>query len=159
MGSNYRRLGLDPAELRRASTAAGDALRGGRAMTRPELVATLSAAGVDTAEPVRLAHIVMHVEVTGVLCSGPAREGQTTYALLDERVRHARAVDDTAARDELARALLGSDADSGEQRVIASEWFDRIGAQAAPPVCAHEAHADPAVGIGRQPERLVINER
>ena len=102
VGSNHRRLGLDPTELRRASTAVEDALRGGRAMTRPELVAALDAAGVDTADPVRLAHIVIHIEVTGVLCSGQAREGQATYALLGERVRHARTLVDTAARDELA---------------------------------------------------------
>ena len=42
---------LDPAELRRASTAVEDALRGGRAMTRAQLVLTLEAAGIDTADP------------------------------------------------------------------------------------------------------------
>jgi hypothetical protein len=102
VGSHYRRHGLDSAELRRASTAVENTLRGGRAMTRPELVATLEAAGVDTADPIRLAHIAMHIEVTGVLCSGPSREGHATYALLGERVRAAHTVTDNEARDELA---------------------------------------------------------
>jgi hypothetical protein len=71
-------------------------------MTWPELVATLEAAGVDTADPIRLAHIAMHIELTGVLCSGPSREGHSTYALLSERVRTVRTVIDNEARDELA---------------------------------------------------------
>jgi hypothetical protein len=102
VGSNYRLHGLDAAELGRASSAVENALRGGRTMTRPELVTTLEAAGVDTADPIRLAHIAMHIEVTGVLCSGPSREGRATYALLHERVRKSRTVTATAARDELA---------------------------------------------------------
>ncbi len=102
VGSNYRIHGLDPAELRRASVAIENALRGGGAATRRELVAALEAAGVDTTDPIRLAHITLHSEVTGLVCSGPDREGHTTSALLRERVPHGRTITDDAARDELA---------------------------------------------------------
>lgn len=102
VGSNYRRHNLDAAELRRADVAIEHALLGGHAMTRAELVATLHAAGVDTAGPIRLAHITIHAEVTGLLCSGPNREGHATYALLRERVPDKGVITDSAARDELA---------------------------------------------------------
>jgi hypothetical protein len=102
VGSNYRMHGLDAAELRRAAAAIERALNGGRAMTRRQLVATLEAAGVETADPVRLAHITIHAEAIGLLCSGPDCDGRATYALLRERRPDGAAMTDSAARDELA---------------------------------------------------------
>ncbi|HEY0814574.1 MAG TPA: winged helix DNA-binding domain-containing protein [Pseudonocardia sp.] len=108
VGSNYRAHGLDAAELRRAGAAIEHALRGGRAMTRPQLVAVLDTAGVDTADPVRLAHITIHAEATGLICSGPSFAGRATYALLRERVREPRTLTDDAARDELVLRYLAT---------------------------------------------------
>src|SRR4030095_1502737 len=50
----------------------------------------------------RLARVVMHAELEGVICSGRRRDGQFTYALLAERAPNARRL----PRDE-ALASLG----------------------------------------------------
>ena len=52
----------------------------------------------------RLAYIVMNAELQGVICSGPMRGRQQTYALLEERVPRAAAVTGDAA--ELARRFF-----------------------------------------------------
>jgi hypothetical protein len=51
-----------------------------------------------------LAYIVMNAELQGVICSGPMRGRQQTYALLEERVPRAAAVTGDAA--ELARRFF-----------------------------------------------------
>jgi hypothetical protein len=51
-----------------------------------------------------LAYIVMNAELQGVICSGPMRGRQQTYALLDERVP--RATDVTGDAAELARRFF-----------------------------------------------------
>ncbi len=85
MQSSDARLELDARTLTRARTAIERALEGQRHLTRPELAAALSRAKIAAAGQ-RLAHIVMDVELAGVICSGPRRGAQFTYALVDERV-------------------------------------------------------------------------
>ena len=51
-----------------------------------------------------LAYIVMNAELEGVICSGPVRGAQQTYALLDERVPRSAEVGGDIA--ELARQIL-----------------------------------------------------
>jgi hypothetical protein len=82
--SRRRELGLDDRTLDRACETIAGALRAGRHLTRRELAPELEESGIDTAGQ-RLAHIVGHAELTGLLCSGPPRGKQQTYALLDER--------------------------------------------------------------------------
>jgi len=96
----YRRLELDAQVLRRCRAALEKALVGGRQLTRAELGAALSRAGIE-ADGLRLAHIVSNAELAAVLCSGGRRGRQFTYALVDERVPHPR----NLSRDE-ALALL-----------------------------------------------------
>ena len=60
------------------------ALEGGRFLTREELSAALRRGRID-APGQRLAHLVMHAELEGGICSGPRRGKQFTYALLAER--------------------------------------------------------------------------
>ena len=55
-------------------------------LTRAELGSALEAAGLSMAEPHRLGHMMMWLELDGVICSGPRRGKQFTYALLEERV-------------------------------------------------------------------------
>lgn len=66
-----------------------------RDLTRAELGAHLSHAGV-TAKGVRLALLTVHAELEQVICSGPQRGKQSTYALLARRVPSARRL----SRDE-----------------------------------------------------------
>lgn len=99
----YRKLGLDAAVRRRSNAALSRALHAGQPMTRDELREALQRAGIATDGELRLGYLMMHAELDGLVCSGPRRGKQHTYALLDERVPPARAV----ARGE-ALATLAS---------------------------------------------------
>jgi hypothetical protein len=98
----YRRLGLDDDVLRRTRDLIVPALAGGNWLTRKELATVLAAAGIDTAS-VRLGYILMHAELDGVICSGPPRGRQQTYALLDERAPDGRSLSPEEALAELTR--------------------------------------------------------
>jgi hypothetical protein len=85
MGYYNVQLGLDEAAFRRSVRAMERALRGGGALTRVELAKVLQRAGVDVAGDQRLGRVLMNAELDGLICSGPRRGNQFTYALLDER--------------------------------------------------------------------------
>ena len=91
---------LDAKTLARARPVIQRALKGGKHLTRAELAAALKKAGIE-AQTVRLGLLVMHEELDGIICSGPRRGKQFTYALLDERVAPTRAL----TRDEALAAL------------------------------------------------------
>lgn len=94
-----RKLELTEAMLSRCYDTITKALEGKKYLTREELADQLEANGIP-ARGQRLAHIVMHIELSALICSGPRRGKQFTYALLDERVPGAP----TLRRDEsLAR--------------------------------------------------------
>jgi hypothetical protein len=80
----YRQLGLDDAVIAKSTSLLTGALAGGNLHTRKELGAVLEGAGIATAG-FRLAYLLMHAELEGVVCSGPPRDKQHTYALLEER--------------------------------------------------------------------------
>ena len=97
----YRKLELDAATLSRARRTLVKALRGRhapRALLRDALRrATIP---VDT---MRFAFILMHVELEGLMISGPRVGKQFTYALLDERVPAAAALTPEEALATLTR--------------------------------------------------------
>jgi hypothetical protein len=96
----YRKLGLDAATFRRSDAALAKRLAGGQHLTRDELRTVLTRHGIATGEE-RMAYLVMHAELEGLICSGPRRGKQFTYALLEERVRPRR----TLSRDEALAQL------------------------------------------------------
>ena len=79
-----RQLGIDEAELGKSHAVVRAALRGGRQATRSELARLLNEAGIE-AKGQRLGHLLSHAELDALICSGPRRGKQFTYALLDER--------------------------------------------------------------------------
>jgi hypothetical protein len=99
----YRKLELDNAVIRRSHTVLTRALQGGQQLTREELRSALEKAGIAADNGQRLAYIVMQAELDGLICSGPRRGKQFTYALLEERVPPARAVTRDEALVELTR--------------------------------------------------------
>jgi hypothetical protein len=107
-GTWYRRLGLDARMVRRSQAALVKALGGGRHRTRDELRHDLQAAGIATEGLQRMAYILMRAELDRVICSGPRRGKQFTYALLDERAPEARRLDRPEALAELARRYFAS---------------------------------------------------
>ena len=110
LASSSRRLravGLDAKALARALERAARALAGGRQLTRQELAAELSRGRIAT-DGGRLKHLLWYAELRGVLCSGAPRGTQQTFALFDERVPPARALEREAALALLAERYFRS---------------------------------------------------
>src|SRR5205823_6387041 len=85
----YRQLELDEAVFAAGQVAIEQALRGGKQLTRTELATILEPSGIP-AHGLRLNYMIMHAELDALICSGPRRGKQFTYALLDERAPNAR---------------------------------------------------------------------
>ena len=85
-GSAFRMFELDDAVFKRTTKVLTKALQGGKHLTRAELRTELNRSGVAADDGVRLGHIMIRAELDGVVCSGPRRNKQFTYALLEERV-------------------------------------------------------------------------
>ncbi len=96
-----RKLELDDAVFGRSHGLLSDALRGGTHLTRPELARVLDEGGI-VASGQRLGHLLMRAELDALICSGPRRGKQFTYALLDER---APATGGEPTRDEALATL------------------------------------------------------
>jgi hypothetical protein len=109
MAPYNRRLELDASTLTRATRlierALGDEARA--PLTRAELGQVLHRARIAIT-PMRMAHIAMHAELEGVICSGPRRERQFTYALAASRVRRHRRFDRDESLGELATRYFQS---------------------------------------------------
>jgi hypothetical protein len=98
-----RRLELDRGVYRRAYRVFTKALADGNCQTRTELAAHLTRAGVAGASGQRLGHLMLQAELDGIVCSGPRRDKQFTYALLDERAPPAASLPRDEALAELTR--------------------------------------------------------
>ena len=99
----YRQAELDAATRRRAEVILRRALQGGAQLTREELREALDRGGIPTKAEFRLGYVLMHAELEGLICSGPRRGKQFTYALLDERAPAGRKHDRDWALAELSR--------------------------------------------------------
>ena len=96
-----RRLGIDDYVRRRTRLVVANALRDRRHLTRAELAQALTKGGVRADGTQRLAHLMIHAELDGLICSGARRGKQFTYALLEERVEPGPAL----KRDEALKRL------------------------------------------------------
>jgi hypothetical protein len=96
----YRKLELSDDVLARAHAAIAWALEAHEAQTRAELADALREAGIVADGP-RLGYILMHAELEQLVCSGPRRGKQHTYASFDRRVPAGREL----ARDEALAEL------------------------------------------------------
>ena len=100
----YRQQGLDESIRNRCCDLIEAVLKGENYLTRQEIEVLLRDAGIESAG-VRLGYILMHAELEGVICSGPLRGKQQTYALIEERVADAATTSPT--RDESLCELTG----------------------------------------------------
>ncbi len=107
-GSGYRMYELDEQVLKRTNSVIAKALKNGKHRTRSELKAILNRAGVAADDSVRMGHILIRAELDGVVCSGPLRDKQFTYALFDERVPAGLKLSGDEALAELARRYFTS---------------------------------------------------
>jgi hypothetical protein len=118
----YRKVGLDAALFRKGHTAITRALEGRRHLTRDELAEVYRRAGIE-ASGMRLAYLLMHAELEGIVCSGPLRGKQFTYALVDERVPPAKAFRRDQALSELTRRYFAS---HGPAQVHDLAWWSGL---------------------------------
>jgi winged helix DNA-binding protein len=103
----YRKCGLDAPLFSRSAAVIERALEGGRQLTRSELASALRRAGIH-ADGMRLAYLMMRAELDGIMCSGPRRGKQFTYALVAERAPRARLLERDEALAELTRRYFSS---------------------------------------------------
>jgi hypothetical protein len=101
MSSYDRKLNLDDKVYRRGNAVIRKALRDNNYLTRAELKAVLTKAKFGPLPGERLARLVMRAELDAVICSGPRRGKQFTYALLDERAPAVEARDRDADLEDL----------------------------------------------------------
>ncbi len=106
-GPCYRRYGLDSTLLARSRQVLERTLAGDRHMTRAELATALRQDGIAAAG-MRLAYLMMHAELEGVVCSGARRGKQMTYALLAERAPLATVMPRDQALSALAARYVAS---------------------------------------------------
>jgi len=102
-----RRQRLDPATLVRGTAVFERALRDRHYLTRGELGERLRNAGL-TLSGIRLALLTMYAELEAVICSGPRRGKQFTYALVSERAPRAESLSRDEALATLTRRYFSS---------------------------------------------------
>ena len=100
-GTQHRQHKLDHIVFSKSEKAILQALEGGKQLTRDEIAKELERAGIATNEQ-RFIHIMMQMELIGLVCSGGRQGKQFTYALLDERVPATKPFDRREADVELA---------------------------------------------------------
>lgn len=99
---------LDSKLLKRCTDIVARALEGGNMLTRNELKDKLAAKKI-IADGERLGSIMMYAELEGIVCSGPRKGKQFTYALIDERVADADgSYDREQALHELTKRYFAS---------------------------------------------------
>jgi hypothetical protein len=84
-----RQLELDNDIFKESNDVLFKSLQGGKHLTRAELEPAYQKARIP-AKGQRLGHLLMHAELDGIVCSGPRKGKQFTYALLEERVPRAK---------------------------------------------------------------------
>jgi len=100
-GTQHRQHQLDHVIFSKSEKAIQQAMEGGKQLTRDEITKALEKAGVATNEQ-RFIHIMMQMELIGLVCSGGRQGKQFTYALLDERVPATKSFDRQEALIALA---------------------------------------------------------
>lgn len=110
VGSYYRRFGLDDAVINASNEALARALQGEKHLMRSELETVLREHGIvgEDDDRLRLTFLVMRAELDGVICSGPRRGKQFTYALLEERVPPVPELEEEEALAALTRRYFTS---------------------------------------------------
>ena len=107
LASYCRHHGLDAPLLARATTEFERALADGQPRSRAELGAKLGRPG-PLSKGIPLALLTIYAELEGVICSGPRRGKQPTYALLADRAPGARRLSRDEALAELTRRYFTS---------------------------------------------------
>jgi hypothetical protein len=104
----FRKFELDKATFKRSNAVLTKALKGGKQLTRAELMSALKKNGIASDNLLRFTYLIVYAELQGIICSGTRRGKQFTYALLDERVPQTRILEHDEALAELAKRYFVS---------------------------------------------------
>jgi hypothetical protein len=104
----YRQVGVDAALVRRSHAVLEQVLQGGQALTRSEIADAWQRAGIDVGDALRVGCLLMWAELDALICSGPRRGRQFTYALVDERLPPTAPLSRDEALAELARRYFST---------------------------------------------------
>src|SRR5260221_10087 len=85
MKSYQTKLELNEKIFKRTNDIFEKIISGGNHLTRSEIVAELKKKKI-TADNLQATHIMFDAELNGIVCNGPMRGKQFTYALMDERI-------------------------------------------------------------------------
>lgn len=122
MASYNNKLELTPDVFRRSNDMVARALAGGRHLTRAELKEILAREGI-VASTQRLGHLMMQAELDAVICSGPRRGKQFTYALLDDRAPATPRRDRDASLEDLTLRYFST---RGPATVADMSWWSGL---------------------------------
>jgi hypothetical protein len=103
----YRQLELDKGILKKSNATLEKELRDGKPLTRTELASAFQKAGILTSG-LRVGYFLMYAELEALICSGPRRGKQFTYALLEERAPNARKLSYDEALAELTQRYFST---------------------------------------------------
>jgi hypothetical protein len=108
MAARHRQLGLDDARfVNRSLDALAEFLRGRNHLTREELGREAGRSRRRLPAPgAQLGHLLLLAELRGLICSGPTKGVHHSYALVDEVVPPATALDPAEAHARLARRFF-----------------------------------------------------
>jgi hypothetical protein len=107
MAARDRQLGLDDVRLlARSFEAIASLLEGRNFLTRKEIGQRLSGRRGVAQQGEQLGHVLLTAELRALICSGPTKGGQHSYALVDEVVPPARERDRAEAVVELLHRFL-----------------------------------------------------
>ncbi|CAN5199212.1 winged helix DNA-binding domain-containing protein [soil metagenome] len=104
----YRKSGFDETIFKRSHIAIEKVLKGGKYVTREELRNALREEHIAINDVLSSSYIIMHAELEGLICSGPRRGKQFTYALLAERVPQVKKIERNEALAELTKRYFTS---------------------------------------------------
>jgi hypothetical protein len=103
----YKQLGLDEPTLARSNDVMVEALKGGKQLTRKELLSILRQKGIST-EGHRASHMLQRASLDGLICQGVMQRNDPTYTLIDRAIPKGRIMERDEALAELAKRYFTS---------------------------------------------------
>ncbi len=103
----FRDAGLDKETFKRTNKIIVKALEKKDFLTKKEIGEALQKAKINT-DDLRLTFIIIRAELDRLICSGPRRGKQMTYALLERRAPHAKDLKKDEALSSLAKIYFKS---------------------------------------------------
>jgi hypothetical protein len=121
-GSNFKRLGVDAAVIKKSRGVLERILRDGKAMTRNEIRIALEAKGIATGE-LRLAFILLRAALDRLICQGPMQGKAFTFVLMDDWVRKSKKLQ---REEALAELVLRYFVSHGPATVADAAWWSGL---------------------------------